>query len=453
MVNTRVSPIEMQGGVTTMPYGRTLIGTDLSDDHPISFTYDSGLAAESGQLRDPLTLTRNVRLDHNNQMQCTSCHEPHDNRYGKFLVQDSFAGALCITCHDIKDWQATSHRISAKTWNGAGIYPWPHTDYKTVAGNACQNCHATHGAGKPRLLTFPIEEQNCNSCHSGNVASHDIHSEFNKNSVHPILSTEGVHDPTENALNPPRHAECVDCHNPHASRSTAAVAPNAAGALAGLAGITSSGTLISPLTKQYELCFRCHGDSINRGPARVPRQVVQTNTRLEFAPESASFHPITTVGKNPNVPSLLNPMTASTLIYCTDCHNNNQGPGAGGTGPNGPHGSVYTPILERELVLGDFNEENFGIYALCYKCHDRNSILSYQSFKGHRQHIVDARTSCTTCHDPHGVQQNTHLINFNTLYAKPASNGRLEFIDQGAFRGTCSIMCHDKDHNALAYGP
>jgi len=452
MVNSRPSPIEMQGGTTTMPSGRTLIGTDLSDDHPISFTYDSGLAAQSGQLRDPSLLTEKVRLDHDNQLQCTSCHDPHDNRYGKFLVQDSFAGALCMTCHDMKDWLTTSHRLSTKTWNGAGVNPWPHTTFKTVAGNACQNCHATHGAGtRPRLLTFPTEEQNCLSCHSGNVAAHDIQTEFNKSSVHPILSTEGVHDPTEDPINPARHVECADCHNPHASRATLAAAPNASGALAGLAGISASGTLIKPISKQYELCFRCHGDSINRGPAHVPRQYVQTNTRIEFAPENASYHPVEAIGKNPNVPSLILPMTASTLMYCTDCHNNNQGPGAGGTGPNGPHGSAYTPILERELVLADNNAENFGTYALCYKCHDRNSILADQSFTGHRKHVVDARTACTTCHDPHGVQQNTHLINFNTLYAKPASNGRFEFIDQGAFRGNCSVMCHDKDHAALSY--
>jgi predicted CXXCH cytochrome family protein len=453
MISSQSTPIQMQGGTTTLPPGRSLIGTDLSDDHPISFRYDSGLASESGQLRDPIMLTSHVRLDDEAQLQCTSCHDPHNNRYGDFLVQDNFAGSLCITCHDMKDWQNSSHRLSPKTWNGAGIDPWPHTTYMTVAGNACYNCHAAHGAGtRERLLTFPLEEQNCNSCHSGNVATKDIQAEFNKMSVHPILNTDTVHDPIEDPVNPPRHVECADCHNPHASRLTTAVPPNASGALAGLVGVTGVGTPIRPLTKEYELCFRCHADSINRGSARVPRHFVQTNARLEFAPESQSFHPVQTVGKNPNVPSLLPPMTASTLMYCTDCHNNNQGPGAGGTGPNGPHGSVYTPILERELVLSDFNLENFGSYALCYKCHDRNSILSDQSFKGHRQHIVDARTACTTCHDPHGVQQNTHLINFNTLYARPASNGRFEFIDQGTFRGTCSVLCHDKDHAALSYG-
>src|SRR5262252_8288263 len=37
MVNTRVLPIEMRGGISTMPPGRSNLGTDLSDDHPVSF--------------------------------------------------------------------------------------------------------------------------------------------------------------------------------------------------------------------------------------------------------------------------------------------------------------------------------------------------------------------------------------------------------------------------------
>jgi hypothetical protein len=133
-------------------------------------------------------------------------------------------------------------------------------------------------------------------------------------------------------------------------------------------------------------------------------------------------------------------------MYCTDCHNNNRGPGAGGVGPKGPHGSIYPPILERQLLLADFSPETPASYDLCYKCHSRESILSDQSFPTHRKHIVDAQTSCATCHDPHGVQSRTHLINFNRQYVTPSSNSRLEFIDQGLFRCNCSLTCHGKDH-------
>jgi len=468
MVGTRSGVIAMKSGVSTLPVGRSNLGTDLSDDHPVSFTYDNALTTANGQLKDPSSLTAKVRLDHDKQLQCTSCHDPHDNQFGKFLVQDNTASALCMNCHSPNFWQNSDHRLSNKTWSGVGQNPWPHTTGNSVAVNACENCHAPHSAGTPsRLLNFADEEQNCYSCHNGNVAAKNIQNEFTKPSVHPILTTSGVHDPTENPINPPRHVECADCHNPHAAKTTPAVAPNASGAMAGLTGVNAGGAVVYPLTAEYELCFRCHADSIARGPARVPRQLVETNKRLQFKSENASFHPVEAVGKNPNVPSLIQPLTTSSRIYCTDCHNNDQGPGALGPGPNGPHGSIYTPLLERELVLSDFNAENFSIYALCYKCHDRNSIAADQSFKvtdalgrdlnrGHFFHVAglngtNGPAACTTCHDSHGVQSQARLINFNTLYVTPSSNGRLEYNSTGTFSGNCSLTCHNHDHVMSTY--
>ena len=37
-----------------------------------------------------------------------------------------------------------------------------------------------------------------------------------------------------------------------------------------------------------------------------------------------------------------------TQIFCTDCHNSDDNREFGGTGPNGPHGSTLTHILERD---------------------------------------------------------------------------------------------------------
>jgi len=456
LVRSRAQPIPIQGGITTLPPGPTRLGTDLSDDHPVSFVYDAALVAADPQLNNPATLTPPVQLDREGQLQCTACHDPHNNQYGKFLVRNNQASALCVTCHNKTYWQTSSHRTSSASWNGQGTDPWPHTAETTVAANACENCHNPHGAGtRQRLLNFADEEQNCYSCHSGNVASvtKNIQTEFNKASTHPILNTSGIHDPTEDLINPTRHVECVDCHNPHASRSGTASPPNAPGSIAGVTGVNISGAPADPIIREYELCFRCHADSTGRGPARVTRQFVQTNTRLEFSSSSASYHPVVNAGKNPNVPSLISPWTTASLMYCGDCHNNNQGPGAGGTGPRGPHGSPYIPILERQLNLTDFGAESTGAYALCYKCHSRTSILGDQSFKKHKEHIDGERTSCTTCHDPHGVEGKTHLINFNTTYVTPSSSGRLEFIDTGQYRGSCYLTCHGKNHNPKSYSP
>lgn len=459
LVGNRSQPITMAGGQTTIPPGSTRIGSDLSGHHPVSFTYDAALATQQGELRDPSTLVLEVQLDRNQQLQCTACHDPHNDQYGKFLVKDNAGSALCVTCHAPNDWAASAHATSPATWNGNGQDPWPHTPQTSVAGNACENCHRPHDAGtKPQLLNFPTEEQNCNSCHSGTVAAKNVASEFTKPSVHPITLTSGIHDPTEDAINSPRHVECADCHNPHATKSAVATAPAASGALAGVRGVNVSGAVVKPLTKEYELCFRCHGDSGNRGPARVTRQDVETNTRHEFDPGNASFHPVVAAGRNSSVPSLLPPWSVSSVVYCTDCHNNDQGPGAGAgnTGPRGPHGSAFTPILERQLLLTDLTPYNQDNFALCFKCHSPSVVVSDQttSWKHHKKHIEEFRAACTTCHDSHGSTQ-THLINFNTTYVQPFNNVR-NFTDTGVNSGNCTLSCHDgngqnKVHEAKSY--
>jgi hypothetical protein len=139
-------------------------------------------------------------------------------------------------------------------------------------------------------------------------------------------------------------------------------------------------------------------------------------------------------------------------MYCGDCHNNDQN-AADGSGPRGPHGSLYAPILARQLEMGDNVPESSAAYALCYQCHDRTSILGDKSFKAHEKHVKGEDTACTTCHDPHGVAGNTHLINFHADYVNPSSSGRLEFIDDGNRSGTCYLECHGKDHNPISYTP
>ncbi|UCF66106.1 MAG: cytochrome C, partial [Acidobacteriota bacterium] len=93
--------------------------------------------------------------------------------------------------------------------------------------------------------------------------------------------------------------------------------------------------------------------------------------RLEFDPSNPSHHAVEAPGRNSDVPSLLSPYTESSIIYCSDCHNSDDGPGAGGTGPNGPHGSSHNHLLERRLDVGGNNPGNnySEMYALCFKCH------------------------------------------------------------------------------------
>lgn len=444
-VLSRTSQIAMAGGVTTMPSGPGRLGTDLSDDHPVSFVYSASLAAARGELVNPATLTGRVRLDASGQLQCSACHDPHDDTFGKFLVISNQASALCQTCHLKNYWSLSSHRLSSAVWNGAGPNPWPHTSGKTVSANACENCHQPHSAaGKKWLLNAATEEDNCYACHNGNVATKNIQAEITgKPSRHPVAATTGVHDPIEPATVQTRHVECVDCHNPHATNTSLGTPP---GSLTGVRGITISGATINPVTAEYQVCFRCHADSPSKPAPLVSRQLAQTNTRLEFDPANPSYHPVVAAGKNPTVPSLISPWTTSSIIRCLDCHNNNAGPGAGGTGPSGPHGSTNTALLERPHALTGTPTAS----DICYKCHSQ-SVVRGRSPHNRSEHL---QYGCKACHDPHGISAtqgnptyNSRLINLSTTDNTPVS-GKL-YIDTVARK--CYLSCHGETHSGRSY--
>lgn len=428
------------------------LGTNLSDDHPISFLYNSSLATADMNLKFPPEFPAHV--DHNSEMQCTSCHDPHNNQYSDFLLTTEEFGALCLKCHNNTYWAASTHKSSPATWNGTGSNPWINVKnaYTSVSQNACANCHRPHkAAGNARLLKSNLEENNCLDCHNGNTAAKNIAAEFNKAYRHNVAGYNGIHNPTE-ASPGNKHVECADCHNPHASNNTTANAPNANGPIRGVKGINQSGVAVNPINYEYELCYRCHSvNPVTTG--KTARQITQDNTRLEFDLANPSYHPVAGSTKNTSSPSLISPLTVSSKIYCTDCHASN-----GTAAPAGPHGSIYPSILKLNNVTTDNTSESASNYALCYSCHSRTNILGNNSFKEHNKHIAGERTPCNVCHDPHGISslqgtatRNTHLINFDTNIVKASSSGLLYFEDLGNRRGRCYLTCHGENHNPLSY--
>ncbi|MFQ5697003.1 MAG: cytochrome c3 family protein [Myxococcota bacterium] len=457
-VLSRAAPIPMTGALP--PHSD--LTTDLSDDHPVSFVYDSSLAAADPEIVDPTLLPQGIRTDPNGQLQCTSCHEPHSNLHGDFLVVANGFSALCLACHEKVGWPGSAHETSSATWNGAGVDPWPHTDEITVAANGCENCHAPHAAGSAQWLLNELrEEDNCLACHEGTVATLDIGGELQKPFRHPVGAFLGLHHPEEDPRQMPRHVECEDCHDPHAATQGSAFPPDVSGPLVGASGVSASGSPVAVASFQYEVCFACHAEGAGVPPPGVTRQILEPSLRLKLDASNPSFHPVEAPGRNPSVPSLLSPLSEASLIYCTDCHASDDGPGSGGSGPAGPHGSIWPALLEREYRTGDGTSESFQAYALCYKCHDRSSILGNQSFSEHRKHIVGERAPCSACHDPHGISvtegdatHNSHLINFDVDIVSPnPSNGRLEFVDLGIRTGKCSLECHGERHDDKSYRP
>ncbi|MFO0974134.1 MAG: cytochrome c3 family protein [Phycisphaerae bacterium] len=452
-----------------MPPGASNLTNDLSDDHPIGFRFDRALFRRDGQLHPPEAVSREIKLGKHGEVHCTACHDPHNNRLGDFLRISPERGALCLTCHDLRGWHDAAHATAVAATPGRRVDPAERLKFATLAENACAVCHTVHSAGQPqRLLRFVREEDNCLNCHDGAIARTDILSEIRKLSAHRSDTRTGVHDPAERGLALRPHAECVDCHNPHAARPEPlvrlrATAPRPAdGALRGARGVTLAGLPLDRALFAYEVCFRCHADQAARVRSVIPRLVQETNTRREFEPYNPSFHPVANARLNPDVVSLTAGLNAASVIACTDCHNADDARRFGGAGPNGPHGSRYFPILGERYETRDFNTESAAAYALCYRCHDRTSILRDDSFPLHRLHIVVARAPCSVCHDPHGVpasagpsNEHSSLINFDLRSVRPVTTGAFQPIryrDTGRFSGTCTLTCHGVDHVNTAYG-
>jgi hypothetical protein len=251
---------------------------------------------------------------------------------------------------------------------------------------------------------------------------------------------------------------CAGCHEPHTIKRGNSVAPNLAPQLCKASGVTLSGAVTKRATYAYQICFKCHGTTNSSRPY-ITRKAVQTNIRLEFTSSAVSFHPVTTPGRGINVPSLVPGLTTASLIYCTDCHNSDTSAKAGGGGTNGPHGSNFPPLLISNYDTVDGNSESSVAYALCYRCHERTSILNNDSFSSHRQHIVNDRTPCSVCHDAHGISSaqgtttaNAHLINFDTsvVFPDPITH-RLQYQGFGPRNGQCYLLCHGKVHSGLRY--
>ena len=431
--------------------------TDLADDHPVSFVYDHDLAAQDLELESSLTIRPPARLDADGRMQCTSCHDPHDNSLGSFLLVDPFGGALCTACHRKSEWELGTHATSTAGWDGTAPDPWPGSQQPTVAGNACRSCHTPHAAAQPRwLLRHAPEEQACLVCHGGHVAELNLEAEFAKPYRHPLDLAQGIHEPGEDSLLAPRHVECTDCHDPHQATGEVADAPAASGKLKGARGIDAEGLAVASVRFRYEVCFACHGDASDTNQ-EIPRVAGEINTRLEFSGDAISSHPVVRPGINTSDPTLRPPYTEASQINCTDCHASDS---ADSGGSLGPHGSQHRGLLRRRYETDDFTPESPLAYDLCYQCHSRSVLLDRgrTNFATHRLHVETEQTSCSICHDPHGIASslgdpsgNTHLINFDLRVVEPNASGRLRFEDRGFRSGACYLSCHGSNHDPKVY--
>ncbi|MBJ6727270.1 cytochrome c3 family protein [Geomesophilobacter sediminis] len=467
--------------------------TDLSDDHPISFPYTDDLAAKV-ELVSPTALPPNIKLDKNNNLQCTACHDPHDNEYGNFLVMNNgdptkpdynpnVTSPLCVACHTPSGWDATS----------------PH-----YAGAGCLNCHASHTSPvKEYLLNAPVDQVcfNGTGCHgTGNPAAHPVPTQmiaqskqlnssvarpasaaparqrglFDMQSLfgqslykHPVGQVKTPYKRNERLpLKQPR-VECVDCHNSHLTGSAMPGAGTMKRSLKKVRGVNKDSMATVEATREYEICYKCHSGPYALkfiGLDKENRVIQDADLRKRFDIGNPSFHPVAATRRGTGASLLAQYQTTMLTIECTDCHNSDQSRKAGGSGPNGPHASRYEHILiaryEMPPTQGAMGRANQcgsyrSDYALCFICHSDDYVMvSGSKFRNgsanqHAKHVVDQCIPCFACHDPHGVStqdgatvtNNSFLMNFDKFYASSQSVPFPRYTMTGT-GGSCTVSCH-----------
>ncbi len=358
------------------------IGIDLSDDHPISFKPQDSIDAGDTSIQLPGG-TDAVKLDANGEMQCTSCHDAHEPGTGTsspFLVMDDVdtgvGGQICLICHSVSGWALSVHE-------GDGTDYTRGSDTRTVAEWGCRICHDPHTADiHPTMLDEDTsadpdkweDEEVCYNCHkSGGAASADIETEIGKSANHPLAdypnllgSDADIHDVMEGRSPGTEHVECVDCHSPHQARSGTHSAPgnSASNVLEGVTGVSANygsvgawaspsfGTA-SPVTYEYEVCFRCHSTDSSMFAGLAKGRV-----DIQFNPDNRSHHAVIEQGENQSGSIANNyviPFMPSSTVYCSDCHGSNST-----TGPAGPHGSTNS------YIMAGSSESTTNV---CFKCH------------------------------------------------------------------------------------
>ena len=164
------------------------LGTDLSNDHPISITFNDTLALADKELAYPGTESTLIGIRSSGvrptlplekthatntsagQVQCATCHDPHITkdrflRLNRFQVVPPTGGAfiatddqICLACHRKlgTTWSQSAHANNtsgnvAYKDNASVLRGFPNG--KKVWEVGCLNCHDTHTAsGSRRLL-------------------------------------------------------------------------------------------------------------------------------------------------------------------------------------------------------------------------------------------------------------------------------------------------------------
>lgn len=363
---------------------------------------------------------------------------------------------MCLSCHKNPvdatkpaivgtAYNASAHDAIVTTGAAGATFSWQFRLHdNSLFDRNCTKCHASraegttpssggaitavHGTQDPSILSGAVNPGStvnttaptafvCYNCHgsgaatdgatNANRSNRDVWAQTQQTFYHPV-NLDTVHDTaaeTSAGFNSGRftganrHANCIDCHNPHtaagtrANRSATATATRnqipANSAMTGALGVTFTyantavpaactanvaipnacwpamtatnfGASLTAATYEYQVCFKCHtsfafgSTTYPTAPATGASGLQQTDLATEFNPGLVrSGHPVVAnlssyanspAPKNLNATQLLAPWNTNVgtqTMLCTDCHNEE----AVSPAVQGPHGSAVRFLL------------------------------------------------------------------------------------------------------------
>ncbi len=467
---------------------------------------------------------------------CGQCHSEHNAsaQAYDFSLFASNDNNLCWSggCHNqggVESYQgrmsiSTPHTSASLVWPGAAAQSPSPPARPFADGGKCVNCHTPHGYKAPHPnssapsesqlipnMTVAWEEVLCLACHRSGGPATDIRTQITKTYAHPTNSTAhakrhastegrssgndykwryGYYTPLHSPLENMRHAECQDCHNPHAAANSTHIpgttSPNpASGVLRGASGVAVNNG--SPWTTptytwinfdssgqhpqgyvgvgyEYQICFKCHSSWTTQPTAASLGGTYagyrQTDQSVEFNPNNSSFHWVENhIGASKASPdsAYVNGFSYNSKMYCSDCHKDDAG-----TTPRGPHGSGTARLLGVQTGGGSYKTWNSSVSyknnantIFCFNCHS----FRYSNFREKTSETKEwdnlhldehDEFPCQSCHVavPHGWKRPRLLVYINDEQPYRTT----AWPDKGIFSWTPPPYSSDKYYDEKSCG-
>jgi predicted CXXCH cytochrome family protein len=508
-------PIAMQGtsGGRMPMTAAGYLGTDLRDDHPVAVvhdpTRDPELQSITGSKARVYTLAAGrvtPTTINGGYIECTSCHDAHDNQYGKFLIDDNTGSKICISCHNKAgdDSPLANESVHSNPTINTPYAPGTPPLGTTVQNVKCMDCHYPHkagvqNAGWPNYAPNPgagkynlafQEEQTCYTttnrwgqatsvCHGAGSSSKDIQGQVTKTSAHHVAgygATIGTpHNATEGRGGTPGwlsaggnswHVECDDCHNSHTAggllhlKGTNAVTSTSA--VYGAGGVEpswpagwsvpTSFTYLEPyglvtigstgVSKEYQICLKCH--SYFAWSTAGPSSV----PTLNLTDQAKEFNPSNgsfhpVAGANANNQgTLINGWNNG--VQTMYCSDCHGNNSGIPTDPQGPHGSTASPGY---ILIADYQDSYLpkgSVVSLNDICFKCHDESVYQSGADTLTGTGFSTSGGTNLHTRHRNLSGTSALS-NTGYACVNCHTR---IPHGYLRKALIITAGDIDASA-----